>query len=200
MNIFDLHLKEQYERRAGKSFPVTFAKYTGETRDTEREEMRLHPPQILLTNYVMAELLLVRPENQRFLDRAGGGLRFLVFDELHTYRGRQRADVAMLVRRLKERCAAPGLVHVGTSATMVAHPAASAEERRRAVAAFASRFFGHAFGAEQVIEETLRPFKRWAAIAAGGDCGAVSADPKGARSFQEASAGSMARIRIRCRD
>jgi hypothetical protein len=44
-----------------------------------------------------------------------------VFDELHTYRGRQGADVAMLVRRLKERCAAPGLIHVGTSATMVAH-------------------------------------------------------------------------------
>jgi ATP-dependent helicase YprA (DUF1998 family) len=52
----------------------------------------------LLTNYVMAELLLVRPEDQRFLDRAGGGLRFLVFDELHTYRGRQGADVAMLIR------------------------------------------------------------------------------------------------------
>src|SRR5687768_13291854 len=66
------------------------------------------------SNYVMAELLLVRPEDQRFLDRAGGGLRFLVFDELHTYRGRQGADVAMLIRRLKERCAAPNLVHVGT--------------------------------------------------------------------------------------
>jgi ATP-dependent helicase YprA (DUF1998 family) len=153
-----LSLKEQYERRMRKPFPVTFAKYTGETRDTQREEMRLHPPQILLTNYVMAELLLVRPEDQRFLDRAGGGLRFLVFDELHTYRGRQGADVAMLVRRLKERCAAPDLIHVGTSATMVAHPTASAEERRRAVADFASRFFGHALGTEQVIEETLSPF------------------------------------------
>jgi ATP-dependent helicase YprA (DUF1998 family) len=76
----------------------------------------------MLTNYVMAELMLVRPEDQRFLDRVGGGLRFLVFDELHTYRGRQGADVAMLIRRLKERCAAPGLVHVGTSATMVANP------------------------------------------------------------------------------
>ena len=151
-------LKEQYERRRGRPFPVTFAKYTGETRDAEREEMRLRPPQILLTNYVMAELLLVRPEDQRFLDRAGGGLRFLVFDELHTYRGRQGADVAMLVRRLKERCAAPGVIHAGTSATMVAHPTALAEERRQAVAEFASRFFGHRFGKEQVIEETLSPF------------------------------------------
>lgn len=69
---------------------------------------------------MMSELTLVRPQDQRFLDAAGGGLRFLVFDELHTYRGRQGADVAMLIRRLKERAAAPGLIHVGTSATMVA--------------------------------------------------------------------------------
>lgn len=107
-------LKAQYEKRTGARFPVTFAKYTGETNDAARDTLRQHPPQIMLTNYVMTELLLVRPEDQRFLDRAGGGLRFLVFDELHTYRGRQGADVAMLIRRLKERCAAPNLVHVGT--------------------------------------------------------------------------------------
>ncbi len=100
-------LKDGYERRTGRRFPVSFAKYTGETTESARGELRQHPPQILLTNYVMAELLLVRPEDQRFLDRVGGGLRFLVFDELHTYRGRQGADVAMLIRRLKERCAAP---------------------------------------------------------------------------------------------
>ncbi len=150
-------LEENYEQRTGRPFPITFAKYTGETGDAEREAMRQHPPQILLTNYVMAELLLVRPEDQRFLDRECGGLRFLVFDELHTYRGRQGADVAMLVRRLKERCAAPDLVHVGTSATMVAHPQASAEERRATVAEFATRFFGHPFAPDDVIEETLAP-------------------------------------------
>jgi len=166
-------LKARYERRTGRKFPVTFAKYTGETRDEIRELMRRQPPKILLTNYVMAELLLVRPEDKRFLERLASaeqrgdaddlppfdrGLRFLVFDELHTYRGRQGADVAMLVRRLKERCAGPGLIHVGTSATMVAHREATSEERRQAVADFASRFFGHAFGPEKVIEETLEPF------------------------------------------
>ena len=155
-------LKKNYEERTGRPFPVTFARYTGETREEVRNQIRQQPPQILLTNYVMAELLLVRPEDQIVLDgimnRPGGGLRFLVFDELHTYRGRQGADVAMLVRRLKERCAGPGLVHVGTSATMVAHPQASAEERRRVVADFASRFFGHPFGPEDVIEETLALF------------------------------------------
>lgn len=151
-------LKESYERRTGRTFPVTFAKYTGDTSGEARDELRRHPPQILLTNYVMAELLLVRPEDQRFLDRAGGGLHWLVFDELHTYRGRQGADVAMLIRRLKERCAAPALIHVGTSATMLANPSATPGERRTAVADFARRLFGGLFTAAQVIEETLVTF------------------------------------------
>ncbi|MDZ7338049.1 MAG: DEAD/DEAH box helicase [candidate division KSB1 bacterium] len=151
-------LRTSYEQRTRRPFPVTFAKYTGEVSEEQRETMRATPPQILLTNYVMAELLLVRPEDRRFLDPAGGGLRFLVFDELHTYRGRQGADVAMLIRRLKERCAGPGVVHVGTSATMVAHPQATAQERRQAVAQFATRFFGHPFTADDVVEETLQPF------------------------------------------
>lgn len=151
-------LRDGYQYRTGRPFPVTFAKYTGETSEDERAALRLNPPQILLTNYVMAELMLVRPEDQRFFDRTDSGLRFLVFDELHTYRGRQGGDVAMLIRRLKERCAAPGLIHVGTSATMVSHPSATPNERRATVAEFAARLFGHPFTADQVIEETLVTF------------------------------------------
>lgn len=151
-------LKADYENRTGRSFPVTFAKYTGETDDKTREAMRQHPPHILLTNYMMTELMLVRPEDKRFLDKEGGGLRFLVFDELHTYRGRQGADVAMLVRRLKERAADEHLIHIGTSATMVSNRDATPSQRRQVVAEFASRFFGHPFTENDVIEETLVPF------------------------------------------
>lgn len=150
-------LKVQYEQRTRQPFPVRFAKYTGETSDDERQAMRQHPPHVILTNYIMLELLLVRAEDRRFFDNAAS-LRFLVFDELHTYRGRQGADVAMLVRRLKERCKPQALLHIGTSATMVARPDADAAERRRSVAEFATRFFGHPFAPEQVIEETLTPF------------------------------------------
>jgi ATP-dependent helicase YprA (DUF1998 family) len=151
-------LRDRYQSAHGRPFPVTFAKYTGETRREEREELRRQPPQILLTNYAMVELLLVRLEDQRFVDGRRGGLRFLVFDELHTYRGRQGADVAMLVRRLKERCGARHLVHIGTSATMISRPEADSGERRQAVADFAQRFFGHSFTLEHVIEETLVTF------------------------------------------
>ena len=150
-------LRQQYEDRTGRLFPLTFERYTGETPAPDREAIRRQPPHVLLTNYVMAELMLVRFEDQAVLDNSAGGLRFLVFDELHTYRGRQGADVAMLIRRLRERAAAPRLIHVGTSATMVASRNASPSERRAAVAQFAERLFGAELGGDQVVEETLEP-------------------------------------------
>jgi ATP-dependent helicase YprA (DUF1998 family) len=84
----------------------TFARYTGQESQEERERIREAKPDILLTNYMMLELLMTR---QNPLDRAvianANGLNFIVLDELHTYRGRQGADVAMLVPPI---CQAPG--------------------------------------------------------------------------------------------
>lgn len=151
-------LWHNYKNRYGRDFPVSFARYTGDTKGERRQTLRNRPPQILLTNYVMTELMLVRPDDQRFIDRVGGGIRFLVFDELHTYRGRQGADVAMLIRRIRERCAGPGMLCVGTSATMILNRDATPQERRRAVADFSAKIFGCEFLQENVIEETLVPF------------------------------------------
>jgi ATP-dependent helicase YprA (DUF1998 family) len=74
--------------------PVRFAQYTGQEDDTTRDEIVNNPPDILLTNYVMLEYILTRPYERKLID-AAKGLRFLVLDELHTYRGRQGADVAI---------------------------------------------------------------------------------------------------------
>ncbi|MBI4516867.1 MAG: DEAD/DEAH box helicase [Deltaproteobacteria bacterium] len=149
-------LREGFARRTGRDFPVTFARYTGETRDPEREQIQQRPPQIILTNYVMAELILVRPEDHRLLGLERS-LRFLVLDELHTYRGRQGADVALLVRRLRERCARPDLLCIGTSATMVSDRSASPPARRQAVADFATRLFGQLVAPDNVVEEVIEP-------------------------------------------
>jgi ATP-dependent helicase YprA (DUF1998 family) len=67
--------------------PVTFRRYTGQEGDEEKQEILANPPDILLTNYVMLELILTRVD-ERQLVRAAQDLRFLVLDELHTYRGR----------------------------------------------------------------------------------------------------------------
>ena len=155
----NLHsIKHNYQQRTGRTFPVTFERYTGDTQEARRDEMRSHPPHIILTNYMMAEFLLVRPSDQVFLDRAGNGLRFLVFDELHTYRGRQGADIAMLIRRLKQRCASETIVQIGTSATMVSNRNAGPRERREAVAEFSQKLFGCQLEPDDVIEETLTFF------------------------------------------
>ena len=98
--------------------PVRFRRYTGQESELEREEIIASPPDILLTNYVMLEYILTRPRERDTLVKAAQGLRFLVLDELHTYRGRQGADVALLVRRVRNALDADDMQCVGTSATV----------------------------------------------------------------------------------
>jgi hypothetical protein len=133
--------------------PVTFARYTGQESDARKAEIQQRPPHILLTNYVMLELMLTRPDEFAFVDASAAALQFVVLDELHTYRGRQGADVALLVRRLRERCGNPNLLCVGTSATMASGSAHG--DRRVAVAQAAGKIFGVDIAPEQVVEETL---------------------------------------------
>ncbi|TCO58278.1 protein kinase domain-containing protein [Actinocrispum wychmicini] len=133
--------------------PVTYARYTGQESDERRKEIRNSPPDILLTNYVMLELMLTRPDDRRSLIRMAHGLEFLVFDELHTYRGRQGADVALLIRRVREACQTGHLQCVGTSATMSSED--TADDQRRVVAEVASTLFGTTVDPISVIGETL---------------------------------------------
>lgn len=139
-----------------ESVRPTFARYTGQESSDERERIRHAKPDILLTNFMMLELLMTR---QNELDRAvienARGLDFIILDELHTYRGRQGADVAMLVRRLRDRVSSGhDPICIGTSATM----ASEGDEARRAevVAGVASRLFGAMVGVDGVIGESLQ--------------------------------------------
>jgi hypothetical protein len=134
---------------------VTFARYTGQEEKEEREKIQNNPPDILLTNYVMLEYILTRqnPLDQQVI-RAAQGLEFLVLDELHTYRGRQGADVAMLVRRVRQRLSPDNkLICIGTSATMASE--GSADDCNAVVASIASKLFGTQIPASNVVTETL---------------------------------------------
>ncbi|MDD5321363.1 MAG: DEAD/DEAH box helicase [Methylococcales bacterium] len=144
--------KKNYENAAGKEFPITFGQYTGQEKEEKREQMRENPPHILLTNYMMLELLLTRMRERSLRDAIYNNLRFLVFDELHTYRGRQGADVAMLIRRIRAKCL-QDVVSVGTSATMVS--TGDSATQRNEVARVATTLFGRTFSPEQVINEKL---------------------------------------------
>lgn len=144
------YLRDGYP--AGRE-PVTFARYTGQEDDEKRKEIRNSPPDILLTNYVMLELMLTRPADRDSLIQMARGLQFLVFDELHTYRGRQGADVALLIRRVREACRTRDLQCIGTSATMSTE--GSLDAQKEIVAGVASTLFGTPVHPEHVIGETL---------------------------------------------
>lgn len=137
----------------GPNPPVRFARYTGQESEAAKREIQQNPPHILLTNYVMLELMLTRPEENAFVDKSTALLDFVVLDELHTYRGRQGADVALLMRRLRERSGNPNLLCIGTSATMASGE--EGQDTRVAVASVASTIFGVNIAPDQVIEETL---------------------------------------------
>ena len=133
----------------------TFSRYTGQESDAERQAIAKAKPDILLTNFMMLELLMTRQDE---LDRAvianASGLDFLVLDELHTYRGRQGADVAMLVRRVKDRLVKERkLLCIGTSATMSS--AHDEIERASAVARVGKLIFGEELSSASVIDENL---------------------------------------------
>ncbi len=134
--------------------PVSFERYTGQESVQEKTRIMSNPPDILLTNYVMLELILTRLKERETLVNAAQGLRFLVLDELHTYRGRQGADVSMLVRRVREALHANHLQCVGTSATLAG--AGSLDQQRIEVARVASVLFGDRVQPGHVIGETLR--------------------------------------------
>nr|WP_315100226.1 DEAD/DEAH box helicase [uncultured Fretibacterium sp.] len=137
----------------------TFARYTGQEDDEERLRIADSPPDILLTNFMMLELILTRydAECDRTIVKNCQGLNFLVLDELHTYRGRQGADVAMLVRRLREHLNAPNVLCIGTSATMRSSHFGDGDGDGGglSVEESASRLFGCRITADQVIGEAL---------------------------------------------
>ena len=125
------------------------------------------PPDILLTNYKMLDYLLMRPQDQQlWRHNTQGVLQYLVLDELHTYDGAQGADVACLIRRLKERLEIPkgDLCVVGTSATLddrdsildsiTGNTSADAQQSGSdRLARFASTLFEEDIQADSVVEE-----------------------------------------------
>lgn len=144
--------RDQYQRETGEKFPILYGQYTGQEKEEEREKLRQNPPHIILTNYMMLELMLTRQIDKPIITSIYEKLRYLVFDEMHTYRGRQGADVAMLIRRIRAGSQQP-VTCIGTSATMVS--GGNIQTQREAVAQVAALLFGKPFSPEQIVTESL---------------------------------------------
>jgi superfamily II DNA or RNA helicase/rRNA maturation protein Nop10 len=124
-----------------------------------RDEIQANPPDILMTNYVMLELLLTRFEDRAlFPEDKKGQLKFAVLDEVHTYSGKRGSDVACLIRRLKERTGTIGTIRcIATSATVQSE---EGEDSRAAIAKFASDLFGEKFENDSIIGESFLKLPR----------------------------------------
>ncbi len=85
---------------AGCSF--TSCIYDGDTTPYERTKIRQHHPHVLLTNPDMLHyaLLAFHHKWEEFWKR----LRFVIIDEMHTYRGIFGSHVAQVFRRLRRIC------------------------------------------------------------------------------------------------
>ena len=145
----------KFKDNYGEDFPITFQQYTGQEGQEIRERVRVNPPDILLTNYMMLELIMTRATatDQAIRKSLKPSLKTLVFDEMHTYKGRQGSDVSMLIRRIKSY-ANNDIQCIGTSATM-ASGVGSEEDQKKEVAEVASSLFGNQFQTDQIIGETL---------------------------------------------
>jgi ATP-dependent helicase YprA (DUF1998 family) len=113
---------DQLERiRVGlEKFPeITFGRFVGPTKNTRKEaekergnrisivnerasrdEMIANPPHLLITNYAMLERLLLLPRWSKLFTNK---LKWIVMDEIHSYDGSKAVEIAMLLRRVKNR-------------------------------------------------------------------------------------------------
>ncbi len=147
----------KYRDHFGADFPITYAVYTGQQGSEARESIKKNPPDIILTNYMMLELIMTRHTEEWMRISLEEHLQFLVFDELHTYRGRQGADVSLLIRRIKN-LAQNKIIGIGTSATMASE--GTVQEKRLKVAEVAQTIFGSPYQVGQIVGEHLQRVTR----------------------------------------
>ena len=118
---------------------------------TDRDTLRKHPPDILLTNYKMLDYLMLRPKDrQLWANNTPTTLRYVVVDELHTFDGAQGTDLALLLRRLRARLKADKdhLICAGTSATL------GGTSDTAPLREYARQVFGVPFGTDSVVTES----------------------------------------------
>ncbi|MFE0153215.1 DEAD/DEAH box helicase [Nonomuraea sp. NPDC059007] len=154
----------RYLEKSTELRDVTAALYIGDTPEvgyprvlTQRADIRRNPPDILITNYKMLDLLLQRADDLPLW--RGAEIAYVVVDEFHTYDGAQGTDVAMLLRRM---AAATGhsrpdrplgdICPVATSATL------GEGGDGQVIRAAAEQVFGTAFPDDAVVgEDRLSP-------------------------------------------
>lgn len=127
------------------------SKWPGGAQVPDRKRLREDPASVLVTNTTMLEYLLMRAQDQPILGKSQGKLRWIVLDEAHSYVGAQAAEIALLLRRVRQAFSvAPEDVRlVATSATIGEGP-----ETREALRRFVADLGGVDPSQVDIIEGT----------------------------------------------
>jgi ATP-dependent helicase YprA (DUF1998 family) len=118
-----------------------------------RWDMQDAPPDILITNYSMLSVMLMRDADRGIFEKTRewlgeeGSVFHLIIDELHLYRGTAGTEVAYLIRLLLERL---GLSPTSPKLRILAS-SASLEPEDRDSLTFLSEFFATPWVADQII-------------------------------------------------
>ncbi len=124
-----------------------------------RWDMQSDPPDILITNYSMLNVMLLRDRDDSFfvktrqwLDSSSDNVFHMIVDELHLYRGTAGTEVAYLIRNLLLR------LNLLERPSQVRFLAASASLNAAKDRAFLEGFFGVAASSFDIVEgHVVRP-------------------------------------------
>jgi DEAD/DEAH box helicase domain-containing protein len=124
-----------------------------------RWDMQDAPPDILITNYSMLSIMLMRDVDKNIFDKTKAWLEkedsifHLIVDELHLYRGTTGTEIAYLLRLLLERLG----LYPGHPKLRILASSASLEPNDPESLGFLNQFFGTEWGSEQIIEGKSEP-------------------------------------------
>ncbi|MEP1934522.1 MAG: DEAD/DEAH box helicase [Hoeflea sp.] len=97
----------------------------------DRKTLRNDPPSLLVTNVTMLEYMLMRAQDRSILEKSQGTLRWIVLDEAHSYVGAQAAEMALLLRRVREAFGvAPSDVRLAATSATIGEGAEARETLR----------------------------------------------------------------------
>ncbi len=140
-----------------------------------RWDMQDHPPDILITNYSMLNIMLMRSVEATIFDQTRHWLQqdpshifHLVVDELHTYRGTPGTEVAYLIRVLLDRI---GLTPDSNQLRIIASSASVASGA--AGLQYLESFFGRDRNRFRIVGAATQPLNKSAFVQVRTNAGAL---------------------------
>ena len=144
---------EEYSQKPGKEDVRYFFPRLDGSEMRCRWDMQDAPPDILITNFSMLSIMLMRDADDGIFERTrrwleeDGSVFHLIIDELHVYRGTSGTEVAYLLRLLLQRLG----LQPGHPKLKILSSSASLEPNDPDSLQYLSEFFGVDWAEDQII-------------------------------------------------